>query len=275
MLTNAGCEGTLSTGSGGDAGAAGDSSSPDGTPGDASLPDTSATGDTAPPDTGSVCGDGVIDPGELCDGDCPASCPAVSCATRRLEGEAASCDARCVDTPIETCVAGDSCCPAGCTPMSDGDCTLDCGDFDGWPADWAAEELVALEELNRHRAAGTDCPSGPKDPVPPLTMDRQLRIAARCHSMDMVTNDFFSHTGSDGSNFSARARAAGYTGGPRAENIAAGNGAGTAAIGQWMGSTTGHCDANMNGGYDEVGLGYARRSGTRWTHYWTAVFGSR
>ena len=54
-------------------------------------------------------------------------------------------------------------------------------------------------------------------------MDSAARIAARCHSVDMAENDFFSHTGSDGSNFSQRMRDAGYTGSPRAENIAAGN----------------------------------------------------
>ncbi len=172
-------------------------------------------------------------------------------------------------------MGGDGCCPAGCTLASDSDCTFDCNDFDGWPADWAAEEVRALEEMNRNRMAGTDCASGPKPPVEPLTMNRELRISARCHSMDMATNDYFSHTGSDGSSFSSRASAAGYTGGPRAENIAAGNGTGVAAVGQWMASTAGHCDANMNSGYNEIGLGYARRSGTMWTHYWTAVFGSR
>ncbi len=222
-----------------------------------------------------MCGNGVVESDEQCDGDCPTDCPAVLCVTRRLAGSAEECNARCVDTPIDTCMSGDGCCAAGCDPLSDNDCTFDCNDFAGWPADWAAEEVRALEEMNRNRAAGTECPSGPKDEVGPLTMDRELRIAARCHSFDMADNNFFSHTGSTGSNFSARARAAGYTGRPTSENIAAGNGTGLASVGQWMSSTAGHCDAVMNGSFNEVGIGYMRQSGTRWTHYWTAVFGSR
>ena len=93
--------------------------------------------------------------------------------------------------------------------------------------------------------------------------------------MDMGDENFFSHTGSDGSNFSTRCNRAGYTGGPRYENIAAGNGTGIASVGQWMGSSTGHCDAVMASNANEVGIGYMRLSGTRWTHYWTANFGVR
>ncbi len=106
---------------------------------------------------------------------------------------------------------------------------LDCRDFDSWPADWAAEEVAALEQMNREREAGSSCPSGPKASVPPLEMNRELRISARCHSMDMATNDFFSHTGSGDTSFGERARTAGYDARPRFENIAAGNGTGIAS----------------------------------------------
>ncbi|MEM9068385.1 MAG: CAP domain-containing protein [Myxococcota bacterium] len=152
---------------------------------------------------------------------------------------------------------------------------LDCNDFDSWPAAWAAEEERALEEMNRNRGAGTACVSGPQATSGAFTMDRELRIAARCHSMDMAQNNFFSHTGSGDTNFVERANTAGYSGGPRAENIAAGNATGVPTVGQWMGSETGHCEAIMNEGYNEVGIGYMQLSGTRWTHYWTAVFGAR
>jgi uncharacterized protein YkwD len=198
------------------------------------------------------------------------------CETGRLRGDATMCSSYCDYSPVTTCANDDGCCPSSCSPSTDNDCTgLDCRDYDSWPTDWAAEEVRAVDEMNRHRLAGTDCPSGAKPPVPALVLNRELRIAARCHSMDMATNNFFNHTGSDGSNFSARVRDAGYTGGPRAENIAAGNGTGVASVGQWMTSTSGHCDANMNSGYNEVGIGYMRLSGTMWTHYWTANFGSR
>ena len=152
---------------------------------------------------------------------------------------------------------------------------MDCRVLESWPAEWAAAEMEALAEMNRHRQAGTSCPSGPKDSVGPLEMSPELRIAARCHSMDMATNDFFSHTGSGGTSFSDRARSAGYSGRPRGENIAAGNGTGVASVEQWMNSRDGHCDAIMAGASNEVGIGYMPYTPSMWRHYWTAVFGSR
>lgn len=152
---------------------------------------------------------------------------------------------------------------------------MDCRVLDSWPAEWAAAEMDALAEMNRNREAATGCASGPNEAAAPLEMSDELRIAARCHTMDMATNDFFSHTGSDDSNFSARARDAGYEGRPRNENIAAGNGTGVASVGQWMSSTDGHCEAIMNGASNEVGIGYMPFTPSMWRHYWTAVFGSR
>ena len=223
--------------------------------------------------TGPVCGNGAVEGDEVCDGNCPTSCPNAACATRRLVGNASSCDARCESTPVTTCASGDGCCPSGCSLPGDSDCSYDCTDLDSWPADWAAQEEIALEEMNRHRSTGYTCASGPMASAPPLTMDPAARIAARCHSQDMAENDFFSHTGSGNTSFSQRMRDAGYSGTPRNENIAAGNGSGVAANNQWMGSSSGHCDAVMASGSNDVGIGYFRLSGTDWTHYWTAVFG--
>ncbi|MFG2038028.1 CAP domain-containing protein [Dactylosporangium sp. NPDC048998] len=53
-----------------------------------------------------------------------------------------------------------------------------------------------------------------------MRVDGWLVAAARAHSTDMVTNHFFDHTGSNGSNFVQREAAAGYTTGASAENIA-------------------------------------------------------
>ena len=50
-----------------------------------------------------------------------------------------------------------------------------------------------------------------------------LHRAAQSHSADMSDNNYFSHTGRDGSNFSQRARRAGYNGQPMGENIASGH----------------------------------------------------
>jgi hypothetical protein len=74
------------------------------------------------------CGNGVREGNEICDGDCPGSCPAVGCQRRKLEGDPKQCNARCLDDgTISTCVAGDSCCASGCTSVNDADCSCRCG----------------------------------------------------------------------------------------------------------------------------------------------------
>ena len=72
------------------------------------------------------CGNGVIDPGETCDP--PSSCPTWCdnddlCTADSLEGEALSCDATCIHSPITICANGDGCCPDGCTYAEDSDCS--------------------------------------------------------------------------------------------------------------------------------------------------------
>ena len=74
------------------------------------------------------CGDGIVDAGEKCDGNCPATCPRIGCQNRKLQGTAQACSAECVnDTLIATCGNGDGCCPSGCTTANDNDCACQCG----------------------------------------------------------------------------------------------------------------------------------------------------
>ncbi len=56
-------------------------------------------------------------------------------------------------------------------------------------------------------------------PAPPLAMNAQLTIAARLHSLDMFTNAFQEHVGSDGRTLGQRATAAGYLWTLLGENI--------------------------------------------------------
>jgi MYXO-CTERM domain-containing protein len=74
--------------------------------------------------TSSLCNNGTVDAGEICDGNCPTSCaaPADACAASTLTGSAATCNAQCVTATITTCVDGDGCCAAGCDAASDSDC---------------------------------------------------------------------------------------------------------------------------------------------------------
>lgn len=74
------------------------------------------------------CGNGVLGPGELCDGDCPTTCSdGIACTTDTLMGEARLCNAHCVASPIEICATDDGCCPAACDQTNDGDCSATCG----------------------------------------------------------------------------------------------------------------------------------------------------
>lgn len=74
----------------------------------------------------SICGDGVIEPGENCDGDCPinvGSCDDLNvCTQDAFTGSASMCTASCTNIPITSCVNADGCCPVGCDATLDSDC---------------------------------------------------------------------------------------------------------------------------------------------------------
>ena len=71
-----------------------------------------------------TCGNGRIEPPELCDGNCPGFCPSDGnvCTTEKLEGASTLCSLRCVTTAITSCTGGDGCCAPGCTAANDDDC---------------------------------------------------------------------------------------------------------------------------------------------------------
>ena len=63
------------------------------------------------------CGNGVLEPGEICDGiDCPTSCDQVgtTCSPYVLQGSVNTCDATCVQVTITDCINNDGCCGGGC-----------------------------------------------------------------------------------------------------------------------------------------------------------------
>lgn len=76
----------------------------------------------------TTCGNGVIDLGEKCDGNCPSSCDdSNACTVDTMHGSASTCDAACQFISIAACTSGDNCCPLGCNEASDGDCPASCG----------------------------------------------------------------------------------------------------------------------------------------------------
>ncbi|HVV83099.1 MAG TPA: DUF4215 domain-containing protein, partial [Kofleriaceae bacterium] len=83
-----------------------------------------------------TCGNGVLNPlvGEVCDpgiaagmpGACPTDCDdQQACTTDVLSGS--GCLATCEHSPITAAVAGDGCCPAGASSLTDADCPVACG----------------------------------------------------------------------------------------------------------------------------------------------------
>jgi uncharacterized protein YkwD len=103
-----------------------------------------------------------------------------------------------------------------------------------------------------------------------LRTEAKLTNAARAHSTDMATRNYFSHTGLNGSTFVARSTAAGYTT-PVGENIAWGYKTAESVMTGWMNSA-GHKANILNCKAKAVGVGIAYKADG--TPYWTQVFGS-
>jgi uncharacterized protein YkwD len=101
--------------------------------------------------------------------------------------------------------------------------------------------------------------------------DNRLTAAALAHSADMVTHNYFDHTGSDGSDFVAREVTAGYArNNAAAENIAWGYPTAQAVVAAWMASP-GHRANILNCANVAVGVGLAKKADG--TSYWTQDFG--
>ena len=134
-------------------------------------------------------------------------------------------------------------------------------------------EDQVLVLINQRRTAGATCGATAYPPVGPLTMNASLRTAAQNHSLDMATQNYFSHTSLDGRTFDQRIRNAGYAGAfPLGENIAGGQSTPQAVVDGWMGSP-GHCAIIMNGAFRATGVGYAFNPSATYRHYWTQTFG--
>lgn len=109
-----------------------------------------------------------------------------------------------------------------------------------------------------------------------LVLDKNLDETAEKHSKDMAMQDYFSHTGKDGSKPWDRAREEGYESGTVGENIAAGYRSAKAVVDGWIASP-GHRANMLNSNYNEIGIGHyylANDTGSvNYGHYWTQVFG--
>lgn len=163
---------------------------------------------------------------------------------------------QCPDTP-ESFVVDEQGCPLF---EKVGDCSM------------SDEEKRMIVLHNEARAVGQWCGGEWREPVAALRWDCRLATAARLHSEDMATNNFFSHVGSNGSAFSDRISAQGYRWSGAAENIIAGYGTVERSVQGWLDSD-GHCH-NMMTNYKDMGAGKGVPSGEGYSEYWTSNFAS-
>jgi len=112
----------------------------------------------------------------------------------------------------------------------------------------------------------------------PVIANTRLNTAAQKHSADMAYNDFFSHTGLDGSSPFTRMKREGYFFSYAMENIAAGYGTPESVVKGWMNSP-GHRRNLLSPYVKEVGVGYVYVSNdaghVRYYRYWTLDGGRR
>ncbi|MEW8625871.1 MAG: CAP domain-containing protein [Candidatus Thiodiazotropha sp.] len=132
-------------------------------------------------------------------------------------------------------------------------------------------DKLMLTLVNNARAVSRNCGATSYGAVEAIAWHCQLETAAHNHSTSMADNDFFSHTGLDGSSPGDRITAAGYNWRAYAENIAAGYNDEEAVMTAWL-ESPGHCANIMNTSVTEMGAGVAENSSARYRIYWTQNF---
>lgn len=129
----------------------------------------------------------------------------------------------------------------------------------------AAFQQQILELTNAERASA-GCGA--------VALNPTLNSVADAHSEDMAANDYFDHTGLNGSQPWDRVAAAGYDARGSGENIAKGYSSPADVVAGWMNSP-GHRRNMLDCQWTELGVGYAEgssSSGNIRPLYWTQVF---
>jgi uncharacterized protein YkwD len=130
--------------------------------------------------------------------------------------------------------------------------------------------LEFLDAVNQARSVDRMCGADPYDAAPPVAWNDTLAMAAYLHSEDMAINQFFSHTGSDGSTPGERITREGYDWRTYGENIAMGYPTVSDVMQGWLGSE-GHCRNIMTPYFAEIGAAFAEGQylGNPAAPYWT------
>lgn len=131
------------------------------------------------------------------------------------------------------------------------------------PTMTAFDKEVFITLINQVRQKESYCNHDLMPAVEPVIWCDTLARAALKHCKDMYFNDFYCHTGSDGSNSGQRVLEQGYRWRACAENLYKGNANETRVFYRWFGSE-GHCKNMMHGSLRRVGV-------ARYGEYWAMV----
>lgn len=130
-----------------------------------------------------------------------------------------------------------------------------------------------IERINELRASSQQCGNTTYQAVSPVQFDARLENAAIVHADDMATENFFSHTGSDGSSFDQRIQRQGYADNAyMSENLANAFTSVNATVSAWMQSTS-HCKAIMATEAKELGAACIYQEESDHSYYWALELG--
>lgn len=132
-------------------------------------------------------------------------------------------------------------------------------------------DIAMLAAVNDARSRARDCGEDSMAAVSKLTWSCDLQLSAVKHAMDMAGNDFFSHTGSDGSTIGDRVSRANYVWSWVGENIAAGQRSVEDVMQGWI-ESPGHCRNIMSPNFTELGAGLSTSNDSFYGRYWAQTF---
>jgi uncharacterized protein YkwD len=104
--------------------------------------------------------------------------------------------------------------------------------------------------INRFRSRGG---------LPPLREQGQLDGAAQSHTDQMVSEDYFGHSGAGGSSPALRISASGFSWGAYGEAVSTGFGTPRSAVSGWLRSVE-HCQILLSPQYRYIGVGVNARA---------------
>ena len=124
-----------------------------------------------------------------------------------------------------------------------------------------------LQRINEVRKEGCTCGSQIFPPAPPLIWNAKQTEAADRHALDMANNNFYDHTGTDGTTVGVRAKDAGYAWSLIGENIAMSYPTVEETVNAWLKSSA-HCRNIMAPEFLEMGVATQG-------DYWVQVLGRK